>query len=40
MGREWGVLLEERWGASQRAQGQAEAEQSLEARQSKKVGIP
>lgn len=39
MGRERSVLLEEKWRASQGAQGQAEADQSLEAGQSRKVGM-
>lgn len=40
MGREWSVLLEERWEAFQRAQGQAEADKSLEAGQSGKWAYP
>lgn len=40
MGREWSVLLEERWEASQRAQGQAEADKSLEVGQSGKWVYP
>lgn len=40
MGREWSVLLEERWEDSQRTQEQKEADQSLEARQSGKWAYP